>query len=100
LSSPQAIAIDGSGNAWVAGGSATSEISPTGTFLSGSTGFSSSDGVNGIAIDASGDVWVNYISYNFLYGYSYYYQEFVGAATPVVTPLAVGVKNNTLGTQP
>jgi hypothetical protein len=106
LSNPRAIAIDGAGNAWIAGAGSNSEISPTGTFLSGSTGFPAADGNNGfsvgtgIAIDGSGDVWLNYDPYNFLYGYSYYMQEMVGAATPVVTPLSVGVKNNTLGTRP
>ena len=106
LSYPNAIAIDGAGNAWVAGENATSEISPAGTFLSGSTGFPAADGPNGftvgfgIAVDGSGDVWLNYDPYNFLYGYSYYMQELVGAATPVVTPISLGVKNNTLGTRP
>ena len=101
LFNPRAIAIDGAGNAWVAGTSSTSEISSAGTFLSGSTGFTAADGlVNGIAVDGSGDVWLNYDPYNFLFGFSYYMQEIVGAATPVVTPLSVGVKNNTLGTRP
>ena len=100
LGNPGAIAIDGAGNAWVAGGNATSEITPTGTYLSGTLGFIASDPVNSIAIDGSGDVWLNYASYYFLYGYSYYMQELVGAATPVVTPLSVAVKNNTLGTRP
>jgi hypothetical protein len=106
LSNPGAIAIDGAGNAWVAGGNATSEISPTGTFLSGSTGFPAADGPNdftvgiGIAVDGSGDVWLNYDPYNFLFGYTYYMQEIVGAATPVVTPLSLAVKNGTIGTRP
>lgn len=101
LYNPSAIAIDGAGNAWVAGTNSTSEISPAGTFLSGSTGFAAADGIaSGIAVDASGDVWLNYDPYNFLYGYTYYMQEMVGAATPVVTPLSVGVKNDTLGTRP
>ena len=101
LSNPKAIAIDGAGNAWVAGGNATSEISNGGLFLSGSTGFAAADGlVSGIAIDGSGDVWVNYDPYNFLFGYSYYMQELVGAATPVVTPVSLAAKNNTLGATP
>ena len=100
LSNPIAIAIDGAGNAWVAGANATSEISPAGTFLSGSTGFTASDTINGIAINASGDVWLNYTAYSILYSPRHYMQVMVGAATPVVTPLSVGVKNNTLGTQP
>lgn len=107
LSNPKAIALDGAGNAWVAGAGSTTEISPTGTFLSGPTGFPAADGgANGftagigIAVDGSGDVWLNYDPYNFLFGYSFYMQEIVGAAVPVVTPISVGVKNNTLGTRP
>jgi sugar lactone lactonase YvrE len=98
------IAIDGAGNAWVAGPTAIAEISSTGAFLSGATGFTASNNVDSITVDASGDVWTNYVacSYNFLYGESCSvdYQELVGAGTPVVTPLAVGVKNNKLGSQP
>jgi streptogramin lyase len=102
LGNPTAIAIDGAGNAWVVGPGAINEISPAGTFLSGSTGYPAAEGSNvtGMTIDQSGDVWVNYDPYSFLYGYTYYMQEMVGAATPVVTPLSVGVKNNTLGTTP
>jgi streptogramin lyase len=100
------VAIDGAGNAWVAGPSSIAEISSSGTILSGSTGFTSVDdnSVKSIAVDASGNVWTNYVacSYSFLYGTSCSasYQEVVGAGAPVVTPLALGVKNNTLGTRP
>jgi len=100
------VAIDGAGNAWAAGTSSIAEISSSGTILSGSTGFTSVDAnsVKSIAVDESGDVWTNYVacSYSFLYGTSCSaaYQEVVGAAAPVVTPLALGVKNNTLGTRP
>jgi streptogramin lyase len=92
LGNPTAIAIDGAGNAWVVGPGAINEISPAGTFLSGSTGYPAAEGSNvtGMTIDQSGDVWVNYDPYSFLYGYTYYMQEMVGAATPVVTPLSVG----------
>jgi hypothetical protein len=100
------VAIDGAGNAWVASPSSIAEISSSGTILSGSTGFTGLDAnsVKSIAVDASGDVWTNYVacSYSFLYGTSCSasYQEVVGAGAPVVTPLALGVKNNTLGTRP
>jgi hypothetical protein len=100
------VAIDGAGNAWVAGPSSIAEISSSGTILSGSTGFTSlnANSVKSIAVDASGDVWTNYVacSYSFLYGNSCSasYQEVVGAGAPVVTPLSIGVKNNTLGTRP
>jgi hypothetical protein len=46
-----------------------------------------------LAIDGSGDVWVTNNGNSTV-------SEFIGAAVPVVTPLAVGVKNNTLGTRP
>jgi len=58
---PGSVAIDGSGNAWVAngGGNAVSEIA-TGSFASGSSGYVSSSivGAQGIAIDASNNVWL------------------------------------------
>lgn len=98
------IAIDGAGNAWVAGPSSIAEISSSGTILTGSTGLTGLNNVKSIVVDASGDVWTNYAacSYSFLYGTSCSasYQEVVGAGTPVVIPLALGVKNNTLGARP
>jgi hypothetical protein len=100
------VAIDGAGNAWVAGPSSIAEISSSGTILSGSTGFTSLDAqsVKSIAVDASGDVWTNYVACSYSYSFGTdciaSYQEVVGAGAPVVTPLALGVKNNTLGTRP
>jgi hypothetical protein len=100
------VAIDGAGNAWVASPSSIAEISSSGTILSGSTGFTSLDAqsVKSIAVDASGDVWTNYVACSYSYSYGTdciaSYQEVVGAGAPVVTPLALGVKNNTLGTRP
>jgi streptogramin lyase len=101
LAGPRAIAMDGSGNAWIANGpnltatSRISEISSSGTPISPSTGFTGGSMANpyGIAVDGSGNVWVAN------YG-TYFVTEFIGAATPVVTPLAYGVKNKTLGTRP
>jgi hypothetical protein len=110
LTNPLAIAIDGAGNAWVTSDSISTssgspvaynsvvQFGPDGTLLSGATGYSlSTNGIagalpDGIAIDGSGNVWVAASSTNVV--------ELVGAATPVVTPLSVGVKNNTLGTRP
>jgi hypothetical protein len=100
------VAIDGAGNAWVASPTSIAEISSSGTILSGSTGFTSLDAqsVKSIAVDASGDVWTNYVACSYSYSYGTdciaSYQEVVGAGAPVVTPLALGVKNNTLGTRP
>jgi len=107
LSAPTAITLDGSGNAWVkglgvgqdAGNYTMTELSNAGVVLSGANGFFATS-PGGIAIDESGDVWTNYVSVNFLFGNTWYVEELVGAATPVVTPLSVGVKNNTLGTRP
>jgi streptogramin lyase len=91
------IAIDGSGDVWVANATTVSELSNSDTALSPSTGFALpgvlSDPARGVAVDGSGNVWVTE-------GHQGRIGELVGAATPVVTPLSVGVKNNTLGTRP
>ena len=107
LSQPNAITLDGAGNAWVkgigvgqfAGNYTITELSNSGTVLSGANGYLSTS-AGGIAIDESGDVWTNYAFVQILFSTKWYVEEIVGAATPVVTPLAVGVKNNSLGTRP
>jgi hypothetical protein len=43
-------------------------------------------------VDSAGNVWV-LLNNNTV-------KEFVGVATPVITPLSVGVKENKLGTKP
>jgi hypothetical protein len=70
------------------------ELSSTGAVLS-PNGYGSTAYVDpsGVAIDGSGNVWVSYQGTNAV-------AEFVGVGTPVVTPLAAGVKNNMLGTRP
>jgi sugar lactone lactonase YvrE len=59
---PYSVAIDASGNAWIAneGGNDVTEITPSGTFPSGSTGYSSTSivGPQSIAIDNSGNIWL------------------------------------------
>lgn len=61
LALPNGVAIDGSGNAWIAneGGNDVSEIG-SGAFLSGSNGYVSSAiaGAQGLAVDASGNIWL------------------------------------------
>jgi sugar lactone lactonase YvrE len=103
LNNPSGVAIDGAGDVWVTNnpqypyytGSMVVEISSTGTFLSGPNGYvpggSSLSYSRYVAIDGSGNVWIPEAQS---------LVELVGAATPVVTPLAVGVKNNMLGTRP
>jgi N-acetylneuraminic acid mutarotase len=96
---PVAIAIDGSGSAWVAnyGFSNVVQFSSTGkAVLSGQDwgyGFNVLIAPWGIAVDGSGNVWVTDNDQNAVI-------EIVGCAAPVVTPLATGVKTNTLGTSP
>ncbi len=109
MSNPLGIAIDGAGKVWAtsdttsfASGSpvVTSsmvELDNNGSLLSGTAGLSvvstSSLGYPVYdAVDSSGNVWVAMSSSNIV--------QMVGAATPVVTPLSLGVRNNTLGTRP
>ncbi|SNS35158.1 hypothetical protein SAMN05421770_101618 [Granulicella rosea] len=94
LSAPRGLAIDGSGNVWVANtGGAISELDNSGNAISPSNGWMYSIFTAGtdVAIDGSGNVWVS--SGNVI-------QQIVGAATPVVTPLAYAVKYNLLGSRP
>jgi hypothetical protein len=103
---PEGMAFDGSNRLWVASTgrsgvtSGGESISPN-LFLYDSANSNSSNeyvdtnfsnGAPSVAVDASGNVWVltgnNTVA------------EYVGLATPVVTPLSVGVKNNKLGTKP
>ena len=88
LGRTNAIAIDGEGNVWTsAAGGPISELSSSGTAISGSKGFTAGglvNGPNGLAIDGSGNVWVTSGAGNNLV-------ELVGAATPVVTPIAANL---------
>jgi hypothetical protein len=102
INGPQAIVIDGANNVWVAdSGSVVSELSSTGAAISPTTGYGSQNwgSPGGIAVDGSGNVWIPInLAPDSSLGTSVV--EMVGAGTPVVTPLAAGVKNNTLGTRP
>ncbi|MGD0798770.1 MAG: PKD domain-containing protein [Acidobacteriaceae bacterium] len=97
LNNPSCIAIDGAGNAWIADApqgnfsSSIVEISNGGTFLSGANGYVSPLLPLHIAIDGSGDVWI---------AGAQSIAEIIGSATPVVTPLSVGAKNNAVGARP
>jgi streptogramin lyase len=62
LSSPEGIAVDASGNAWVADyAGLVVEINNSGTIVSGTGGFTPGGlaGPEGIAIDGAGNVWVS-----------------------------------------
>jgi streptogramin lyase len=88
---PQGIAIDGAGTVWVTNylGNSVSKLSGAssaapGAFLSPASGLGSDAGLlepYGLAIDASGNVWVTNAGNNSL-------TQFVGIAAPVKTPMA------------
>ncbi len=100
LNEPNQIAIDGSGNAWIANtaGKSVTELTNAGMAVSGPLGYASGVLIYPvqIALDGSGDVWLTGGAPAGGPGIA----ELIGGGTPVVTPLAVGVKNNTLGTRP
>jgi len=83
------IAIDGAGNVWIANwtGNDISEFGSTGTAIASNGYFPVSGFKNPahIAIDGSGNVWVTA-------AYGPFLVEVVGAASPVVTPLAANLK--------
>jgi hypothetical protein len=63
LSAPEAIAIDSAGNAWVANSASSPSVtkfSPSGSFLSGASGYTGGGLTSpiGIAIDTSDNAWV------------------------------------------
>ena len=109
---PKFVATDGAGNVWVSNtnstpsggtpGGSISELSSSGTILSPitpnpsvtnpgyvHTGFTNG---SGIAVDPSGNVWAA-DSGNSVF-------ELVGAAAPTVTPIALALKNGTVGAKP
>ena len=77
---------------------AIQELNNSGTSLTGANGYAYSTGANfinpdGIAIDGSGDVWFSSAANSVV-------DEMIGAGVPVVTPIAYGVANSSLGTRP
>ncbi|SNS46681.1 PKD repeat-containing protein [Granulicella rosea] len=93
---PYSIAIDGASNVWAATGYNISgaplsvyELSPAGaTMLAISHANQSREYLNdpqSIAVDSTGSVWVSN-------GLQYTVTQFIGAATPVVTPLAANLQ--------
>jgi streptogramin lyase len=93
---PASIAIAGDGSVWIANTNSTlANLANNGTPLSPSAGYSGGglSTPTGLAIDSSGNVWVTNTGDSSL-------TEFVGAAAPVVTPLATAVKNANQGGQP
>ncbi len=103
---PYSIAIDGSGNVWTANQNPynIAEFGNTGAVISG-PGSYASNGLNlptAIAIDGSGNVWIANNGNN-----SNSVSEFIGVASPVVTPIVAGLPStpavsggSNLGTRP
>ena len=87
LKGPAGVAIDGGNTVWVANrdGNSISAFSNAGVALSPSSGYQATGVSNprGIAVDASGNVWIANFTGNSV-------TEFLGVATPTVTPLAPG----------
>jgi hypothetical protein len=124
FSYPNVIALDGAGNVWAPnqyGSSGAdlvgwiSEMSNLGQAMSGTTGFvgPSFNGQPGavyaplnLAIDGSGNVWVTNTNWSSSASNATV-TEFIGAAVPVVTPIAAGLPttptadgSSKLGTRP
>jgi hypothetical protein len=96
LNSPDALAISGTGSVWVANANGSvSLFTNAGVADSPAAGFTGNglDVPSAIAIDSSGNVWVANSGSNSV-------TELLGAADPVVTPLATAAASGTVGTKP
>jgi hypothetical protein len=108
LNGPTAIALDGSGNAWMTLYTyGVVEFSNSGSVLSGANAYAGGGGDNpfSVAVDGSGNVWAVYL--NGTPVGSTYVVQYIGAATPVITPIAAGLPStptsngtSNLGTRP
>ena len=96
IAAPRGIAVDGAGNVWIAnnysassfngGKGSITELSSTGTVLSGAANGYIANGTLtpvSLALDGSGNAWVT--------SRSTYITEVLGLAAPVVTPLAANL---------
>jgi len=94
-----AIAIDGAGNAFISNHQkeTLTELTNSGAAVNGAAAYAGSSigAIYSLAVDGSGNLWSTGGA-----GSGGPIIEMVGAAAPVVTPLSVGSKNNTLGTRP
>jgi len=93
LNSPNVIAIDPLGNAWVANGNGTlTVLSPTGSAMSPTQGFSGGglqSSVQGLAVDGLGNIWAVNASYTGSVSWFAGTNATInGVATPSGTPLS------------
>jgi hypothetical protein len=104
LNLPIAIAFDGAGKAWLANSNnSVSALTSTGAAYSGTTGFTAGlNHVNGVAVDNAGNVWLTSCGSACTGGTADAGSvvELIGAAVPVVTPIAQAAKANMLATRP
>jgi hypothetical protein len=118
INNPVGVAVDGAGNVWVANagqtvggthnvGQSVSELAYVGSAFvplssSGSAaGFAHDyNAPSGLAIDGSGNVWVTNSGAIASSSTSGLITEIIGAAVPVVTPIALGIRNSTLASKP
>jgi hypothetical protein len=108
VTAPQLMAVDGANNLWVGQVNSAGTVyayTPTGTPLAPAAGFARTyTDPYQIAIDPSGNVWVGSESTSTASKQAFV-TEIVGAAVPVVTPIAAGLPTtaggtSTLGTRP
>jgi RHS repeat-associated protein len=104
VSASPADAIDGGGNLWVAdsSGSAISELSPAGVALSPASGYVSPSisAPAALGIDSSGNVWIANSSPVTSGTMTLTVTEFIGLASPTVTPIALAAKQGQLAQRP
>jgi streptogramin lyase len=96
------VALDGAGQAWITDRNVQylNVLNATGAILSGITGYSAGGfAADSIAIDGSGNVWFTPVNAATLASDNTI-REMIGAAAPVVTPIAAGIAGNTLATRP
>jgi hypothetical protein len=100
---PQGIAVDGAGYVWIANAGSTSVgVVPNLTEIDGSAlsqseyvsyqSSSLSEGTERLGVDRAGNIWVLLANETVT--------EYVGIATPAVTPIALAVEKNKLGAKP
>ena len=99
---PQAVTVDGANHVWSIDTTNLAEIDASTGNSIGSGGISGYTGVGtGLFVtpkagdvDSSGNLWfMNGVNFGSV-------TEFVGVAAPTITPKALAVKNNTIGTRP
>jgi len=98
-----AVAIDGSGRAYALKRTPLLALfTSAGTEITNATGFvgGNMNGPDALAIDASGNVWVGNQSPATVNGALQTVTEFVGLATPSITPLSMAVQNGQVGLKP